>query len=591
MSWPAHVIVKPSKQTAGLALAGWAGLAFYLVLLPGNSPELRWRLPLVAFAAGGFLLLAWSPLLRRLVDTPTPAERFAPLWAGWLALPGMALLGRHSGQWKNALGIHKYVLLAIWAGVLMSAASVLIRRLWREPEAEVSRRQLWRVAVAALLVSLIAVPAIRLHEVHGDEPYYLWMTASILADFDLDLTNNVPASLHNRLVQYPGRHGAPDRHYSGYFPTYSLILLPGYLPAGATGAVLIQVLIATLLSVQVFSLMVACFGPGRVALWGWLVALGTAPGFTFATQLYPELLAALLVVIALRRLAGGQPAGTTALGLGMLPWLHPRYIYLAAVVGLLMVGREWRTRRTVRVPLAILLGLTTTAFAYRFFLTPPGLHGGESTFFPRLFFSQMVRFFLDQEYGLWFLSPLALLLPLAWVRGARAGITGDRRYLGPAALLLVAFCLFHGLFGFWGIGSVSGRYLAPLAPVLALLMAGLYARAGRRGRPLLTALLLLSILLALVQALAPVFRFERADGRNLLLALLPGQWTAYCPSLVRVGTHFSLPLDGLAWAWLILVLLLNGVGAWLVRSGPGHDDPVQTGEKHPPDRDLQTRRL
>jgi len=177
--------------------------------------------------------------------------------------------------------------------------------------------------------------------------------------------------------------------------------------------------------------------------------------------------------------------------------------------------------------------------------------------------SQILRFFLDQEYGLWFIAPVFLLLPAALVTAWRSP-----QPLARAALLLLAlFCLFHGVFGIWGVGSVSGRYLTPLMPALAVLMGTLWAAAGPDGRRLLAMLLLASVALTALYAWAPVFRFERADGQNMLLAKLAAALPTCCPSLVSVGTHYSLPLDATAYAWLLLVLAANAVVLW--RGGTG----------------------
>ncbi len=541
-----------------IAIAVFAGLLLLGAYVSAVFPA-AYIVPmmLVLLVTAPLLAGAWFSAAYVLLPQTGPRVVLLPLLACWLHLPGWFIA--EVGAFRNALGVHKYVLLAVWAGTLLIAAALLLRALWRGATLS-ARRKAALAAAIALLAYLGAFPAIILHDVHGDEPYYLWMCASVLADGDLDLTNNVPPALHHLLEAVPQADGS-IRHHAGYFPTYCALLLPGYALAGNTGAVFLQLLLATVLAWQFWKLCTAVFAEHGAACFSWLCGALCAPAATFATHIYPELFAALLTVIALRLLLREKvPVAAVALCLGTLPWLHARYAYLALA---LLLAALWRLRTRKIAAAALVTGVGVLGLAmlgYRRLLSAPGHRGGEATLFPELFPSQVLRFFLDQEYGLWFIAPIFLLLPLAVyvaLRRVRA-----LSFAGGVSLLVVAgFSFFHGWFGIWGVGAVSGRYLAPVAPFLALLTGFLWQQFAPRGRTLLTLLLGVSLLLYLAGAIAPVFRYERADGRNRLVQTVAPQAVGYLPSLVRVGTHFSLPLDGKAYAWLAAVLLLNVVAA------------------------------
>lgn len=540
---------------AGLLLLG----AYVSVVFPAAYIV---PMMLVLLVTAPLLAGAWFGVAHVLLAQAGPRVVLLPLLACWLHLPGWFFT--EAGTFRNALGVHKYVLLAVWAGTLLTAAVLLLRALWRGATLS-ARRQAALASAVALLAYLVAFPAIILHDVHGDEPYYLWMCGSMLADGDLDLTNNVSPALHHLLERVPQTDGSVH-HHAGYFPTYCMLLLPGYALAGNTGAVFLQLLLAIVLAWQFWKLCRVVFTEHDTACFVWLCGALCAPVATFATHIYPELFAALLAVVALRLLLRENvPVLTVVLCLGALPWLHARYAYLALA---LLLAALWRLRTRKSAVAALVTGVGGLGLAmlgYRRLLSAPGHRGGESTLFPELFPSQVLRFFLDQEYGLWFIAPVFLLLPLALSVVLRRGRALPLAF-GTPLLVLACFCLFHGWFGIWGVGAVSGRYLAPVAPLLALLLGCLWQALTRNGRLLLGLLLGMSLLLYLAGAIAPVFRYERADGRNRLVQTVAPGAVDYLPSLVRVGTHFSLPLDAKAYAWLGGILLLNaGAAAWVRR--------------------------
>lgn len=558
--------------------AGVPACGYLAWLTAMRGAQAWWLLLICAAAAYGLLAVGWRSGYRRLAGAD------AVTWGDWLplVLPAVAPLGllfvSRDVTFVNSFGPHKYVLLAMWVLFATGAAAALLAAVLRRlaPGAEAGML----LFAAALLIYGAALPAVRLHEVHGDEPYYLWMTASIIADGDIDLSNNVAVNLHERLTRYPHADGGIS-HYAGYLPTYSMLLLPGFLAGGISGALLSQVLLAALLAVQLFRLLTAAYpgSPGRFP--ALIAAAFTPPLLTLTTHCYPEIAAAFLLTVALRLLlAPGLQRGNIVMVGGiaaLLPWLHERYVYLAAALLLVLVLRG---RRAWRWMLAVGAGVVLSGMALRGFramFIPPGFVPGGLWLAPGQFVSQVLRYYIDQEYGLLFLSPVYLLLPLAVILAARS-----RRLPELLGLtVLAAFAAFHGLFRIWGAGSVGGRYLAPMVPALALLLVPVFARQGRWFRGITYALLAGSLGLSMLVSIAPVFRFEQVNGINRWLGTMLGIEPAirWFPSLVQPYSHFTLPLDALDCWWLTALLPVTAGLALLSSAKEERSEPAAEDER------------
>src|SRR6202022_2968406 len=94
------------------------------------------------------------------------------------------------------------------------------------------------------------------------------------------------------------------------------------------------------------------------------ILMASAPLFTYAFLIFPEIPAALLLTYAVRRLLA--PANTwwqwTLVGLcaGYLPWLHARFVPIVGGLALIFAWRHLTTRKRTAlfaiVPAAVLFG-------------------------------------------------------------------------------------------------------------------------------------------------------------------------------------------------------------------------------------------
>ncbi|HYO79350.1 MAG TPA: hypothetical protein VE010_22990, partial [Thermoanaerobaculia bacterium] len=229
-----------------------------------------------------------------------------------------------------------------------------------------------RAAALAAIVYALVIPVIGAHAPNGDEPYYLAVSESLVHDFDFDLRNQYAA--HGMGPQYNDPVGPNGEQYSRHEPFLSVLLVPGFALAGATGAIATLALFGVLLVRSTFRWMEDEGVPDAHARAVFAFFAFGAPVLFYATRMWPEVPAAFFFVEALRgarnqRLKRWLPA---LLGLVMLK-LRFLLVAVGLVATMLLDRRPMRAegggRRTTLiiaalvlvVPLAVLYFLTGSA--------------------------------------------------------------------------------------------------------------------------------------------------------------------------------------------------------------------------------------
>ncbi|MBL8057843.1 MAG: hypothetical protein JNK29_14160 [Anaerolineales bacterium] len=416
-------------------------------------------------------------------------------------------------------------------------------------------------AIAGLVYQALLPVALRAWPATGDEPHYLLAAHSLAFDGDLDLANNYAnrdyAAFYPAGFLDPHVRVQPDgaQLLSHDLGLPLLIALP-YAAGGRAGVLQFQVVLGALLAAQMALLGYEAAGKWWAGLLGALALALTAPLGLYTFQVYPELAGSLLFLWALRQsletpawLASASPSPHSrlkrlALGLALaaLPWLSGRYAPLAALLGLVWLGRLGR-RQGTRAMLQPSAGLVAAAMGislfaylatnYHFFggPTPSATPAGNAvlTGFADVDAQQIGRgllgWWLDQHRGLLAFGPALALafigLPHVWQRRRWAGLA----LLAPAALMTLLAAAWGGFYSGW---EVSAKFLIvtlpPLAAGVAAVLAGIAGRWRRRAFwPLAAGLLTLSagqafIMLAdpfVVLHQSPVTIWEQATGLTL----------------------------------------------------------------------------
>ncbi len=334
----------------------------------------------------------------------------------------------------------------------------------------------------------------------ADEPHYLITALSLAHDGDLDVAN-----------QFRRRD---------YLPFHALELAP-QARAGADGRLvephdpLLPVLLAapTALGGWVLAKLVLCAAAGALAaLTLWIavrrfdvpvipaaavtgVLAASAPLAAYGSQVYPEIVAALVVASAVAALTGPLGRGgllTLGLAVIALPWLSVKYAPVAVALAALGLWRLARSRRTRE---ALVAGTALAAAALAYVIAHHALYGGVTPYAAGSFFvdgqltvvgsdpdypgrsRRIVGLLVDRDFGIAAWQPAWLLMVPA------LGALAARRPRGAAAIALplaagwfVATFVALTMQGWW----FPGRQLVVVLPLAVLAIAWWTREGGRR---------------------------------------------------------------------------------------------------------------
>jgi hypothetical protein len=373
----------------------------------------------------------------------------------------------------------------------------------------------------------------------GDEPHYLMVADSLLRDQDLALGDDYAQGryrvFHPETLEPHYRvRGARGEILSVHAVGLSLLVLPAFALGGYAGASFFMALLAALLAREVRELLREETGDGALAEGcAWLVAL-SPPLVHYAGLVFTEVPAALVAAMALRVGRGGATRGRracVALGIAFLPWLHVRYVALAAVLVLFLLFS--RPRRAVLAPVAAAAILSALALmgyhsALYGFLDPRRVWGRRPELSLSLLPQGLQGLLLDQEFGLLVYAPVFVLFVPGVLRLWRRS-----RRMALAAAGIAGVALFvAGAWPMWRGGfNPPARFLVPALPALAVGLAAVL-RAGTSGA---TALLAgWSLWAGLAGAWQPRLVHRDRDGTAPLFREYSGaeEWTRLLPGYV-----------------------------------------------------------
>ena len=404
-----------------------------------------------------------------------------------------------------------------------------------------------RAALLAAIVYALAVPVVERHALDGDEPFYLFVTESVVEDFDLDLRNQYVE--HESGPQFNDPTGPEGQQYSRHEPFLSVLMVPGFALFGVHGAIATIALFGVLLVRSTIRWMEDEGIADQHVRAVFPFFAFAPPVLYYAVRLWPEVPAAFFFVEALRGVRNQRMKRWLPALFGLV-LLKLRFALVAAGLVATMFRRRPRAlligAAVLLVPLAVLYLLTgsaTNVHSWRELLPAPG----------ERYVTGFFGILTDGMSGIPFQAPFYLFGLFALTRW-RSTPAGFRTGMIAASLYVLYLLPRPEWFGGW---APPLRYLVFLMPVLALGAASVWDRISR-GAIAIAALWTVGLT---IHGLRYPWRlFHIANGENAV-----GEWLSYMhradfsrlfPSFIRV--------NGASWIGVaaVLVLIVVGLRRW-----------------------------
>lgn len=343
----------------------------------------------------------------------------------------------------------------------------------------------------------------------GDEPHYLVITQSLLADFDLKIENN--HRRHDYAAYFPAgelkpdylRRGRDGEIYSVHAPGLPALVAPAFALGGYPGVKLFLLIVSALGAGLTWALAFRVSGEVPAAWFGW-AAVSCGASWVFHTfTVYPDGVGAVLVLVGVWRLASlprdsdrepvrRRSLALTGAALAALPWLHTRFVLLAAPLGALIAARLLGRGggRAGGREVAVLLAVPA-ASALAWFGFFQAIYGTFSPLAPygSFFEAQSSWTFVTSGIGGLLFDQQFGLLPYAPVLAA--GFVGliclarnrsHRRLAAELTVVMVPYLLAVTHVRMWWAGwSAPARFFVPVLLPLAAPAAVAWARARHRA--------------------------------------------------------------------------------------------------------------
>ena len=419
----------------------------------------------------------------------------------------------------------------------------------------------------------------------GDEPHYLVLAQSLWRDGDLKIENNHTRGDYKEYFtgelepDYLTR-GTDQEIYSIHPLGLPLLLTPIYAAGGYAAVIVALVLVGATAAAIAWWWTLATLNTAGAATFAWAAIVGSAP-FLFNTfTVYPEIVAALAVMIALVTTVRTPPSGPglrrwLAIGVacGCLPWLSTKYAPMSVALLLVALARlKSEPASLLRNPKAwavvgpyALSGFAWLAFFYAFWGSPlpTAPYGSNVQTSPLNLFFGAPGLFFDQEYGLLATAPVYVLAATGFYQMWRAG--GESKRL--AIEIAFVFAALLGTVGshrlWWGGTSAPARPLASGLLLLAVPIATAFrsAPAGSARRAGQHLLLWIGVGIALTLAIAQdgLLINNARDGTSALLEYWSPRW-----ELWTLAPTFILHATPIAWAHTLWWLAIAGGAGWFL---------------------------
>lgn len=511
-----------------IGLAVWCASGT-LATATADSTHLRVALPApiwigVAAAALAFVVTPW----RRRPLTAVPALLSV---LPWLPLPAPAA----SLIWTGRLA---------WFPIACAVIAAGLSPVWdrREESSERPSARRMHPGTSAAWAGLLAIIAggvvfasIGDRLPGGDEPHYLVIAQSLLDDGDLKIENQHTSRAYaswwtGPLPPHYIERGKDGEIYSIHAPGTAVLVAPLFALAGLGGAQITILLLFGLTGAMVWTmawLLVRMQGAAWIA---WSAVVLGATSLVQGVTIFPDgpgaamTATAVVIWLALRQRILTSPGWWTAASalLAFLPFLHTRFVVLAAAIGVIFVLEifrrprdEWWRVTLAFMPLAIVGAVAWFGYFHVIYGTPdptaPYGPNRESSlaYVP----GGVLGLLFDQQFGLLAATPVLAVAGVGWWRARRSARGGDAIYLLPVVLAYFATVATYWMW--WaGVPATPARFATAALPLFAAPLAIAWASGSRFLRAGTVTLLTVSVATSMLRlGGGGELTWERRGGR------------------------------------------------------------------------------
>jgi len=286
-----------SLLTVCAALAAWtSGGALTLRSAQPNPVRIGILPPVTRLAAWFLVAIIVRAAIRSRSDRLRLLSLSAVLMVPWLPLPAVPALYVWTGPLR--IWLWAVIVTGLVGPSIVSRLPSTLSRLAGDPG-----RAPWLAAIIAATVYLVGAHQVLPNLPNGDEPHYLVITQSLLADHDLKIEKNhrrgdYRAYYHSELKPDYLRRGTDGEIYSIHAPGLSAIIAPPFALFGYPGVVAFLALVSACGAAVAWTAVWRVTTDVAASWFGWASVALTSPFFFQSFVAYPDALAAVLVMVA-----------------------------------------------------------------------------------------------------------------------------------------------------------------------------------------------------------------------------------------------------------------------------------------------------
>ncbi len=362
----------------------------------------------------------------------------------------------------------------------------------------------------------------------GDEPIYLLVSHSIVFDRDIDLKNNYENKDYKRFYLNRELKSQEIEIYGklfSYHPFfYSLLISPFYFAGGRLGVTIFSNFLSALFIGFLFLLLFEISDNKKMVFLMTIFSGFSMPFIMYINQICTEVLNGLLILMSFYLiLYNKNKLLFIVLCVALMPWTHFRnFIIWIFIILIFIIENRNETLKILKFVFVQIISIFSLfIFNYMHYkVLIPRQTKEEIAFFDafKLRLDGMLGLFLDQEFGLFFYTPLFIFI----FAGFYFLYKENRKIFYYMSMLFLPYYLFISSWTLWnGGGGASNRFLIPVFFIFVILIFSVFNNLKDKIlKNIFYTGLILNFLFSFIIISIPWFRWNKGFGENWILKII-----------------------------------------------------------------------